>query len=268
MSIIQRQKRILSFLCVVLSKCYARCSGTLAYLVLMLILFEFGTANAQTTQCKLKLDSLPESSELRGFRLGMTKDQVRARVPQVVFGKTDEFGGSKTSINPYYDPRIDKTPFADVRTVSLDFLDGRLISLWIGYDATFKWGSVDDFVIGISRALALPKAWSPWKTRGQQMKCEDFEITVSMVAGGPSFRILDRTSEETLTARRVAKEEEKAAAGDGAEEAQEVVADKKAKVYYPTGCSVDTEILETQRIVFKNSDEAEKAGYKRAKNCP
>ena len=195
-------------------------------------------------------------------------EQVKARVPQVVFGQTDEIGGSKTSINPYFDPKIDKSAFADVRTISLDFLDGHLTSLWIGYDSTFKWASVDDFVNGISQSLALPKAWTTWKMSGQQLKCEDFQMTVSIVARGPSFRILDTGAEETITARRIAKEEEKSAVEEGAEEAEEIVADKKARVYYPSGCSAPTEVAETNRIVFKTHEEAEKAGYKRTKNCP
>ena len=55
---------------------------------------------AQNAQCSLKLSELAEAPELIGFRMGMTTEQVRARVPQVAFGRTDEFGLSKTSINP------------------------------------------------------------------------------------------------------------------------------------------------------------------------
>src|SRR5688500_201842 len=94
--------------------------------------------NAQESTCTLKLDQLPNASELYGFRLGMTMDQLKARVPPVVFGRTDQFGLSKTSINPHFDSRFDASSFDGVRTVSFNFLDGRLIELWIGYDAGFK----------------------------------------------------------------------------------------------------------------------------------
>ena len=63
------------------------------------------TVSAQERHCTLKLNQLPEAPELFGFRMGMTKDQVKARVPQVVFGKTKAFGVLKTSINPDFDPR-------------------------------------------------------------------------------------------------------------------------------------------------------------------
>lgn len=243
-------------------------SVALNTLALSFVLVSAGTVAAQNNECKLKLADLAENAELRGFKLGMTTAQVKARVPQVVFGKTDESGNSKTTINPHFDPRIDKSGFTDVRSVSLDFLDGRLTSLWIGYEHSFKWATVDDFVKGISDALSLPRSWSPWKIGGQQLKCADFHMTLSMVGGGPSFRILDLSAEETLTARRVAQEEEKEAANVSGGEPEPVLGDKKDKIYYPSGCAPSTEISEDNLVVFKTAEEAEKAGYKPAKNCP
>ena len=107
------------------------------YSVLLVSLLCVARIAAQNT-CTAKLADLRQPEELRGFRLGMTTEQVKARVPQVVFGKKDDLGISKTSFSPDFDPRIDKSNFADVRTVSLDFLDGRVTSLWIGFDNTFK----------------------------------------------------------------------------------------------------------------------------------
>ncbi|HVQ38376.1 MAG TPA: hypothetical protein VMS31_12630 [Pyrinomonadaceae bacterium] len=152
----------------------------------------------------MKLAQLPDAPELFGFRLGMTTEQVKARVPQVQFGKTTDFGVLQTSVNPDFDPKIDKTSFVGVRTVSLDFLDDGLTSLWFGYDSSFRWKTVDEFVAGISRSLQLPKAWTPWKSKGQQLRCADFQMTVTFVAEGPSFRILDLNAQEILTARREA----------------------------------------------------------------
>jgi hypothetical protein len=231
------------------------------------LLLAVGNVVAQDSQCKVKLSDLPQAAELTGFRMGMTVDQVKARVPQVRFGRTDDLGMSKTSINPYFDPKIDKTGFADVRTISLDFLDGRVVSLWIGYEPTFKWPTVAAFVQGISQSLSLPAAWAPWKLQGQQMKCEDFQLTVSSVAQGPSFRILDLTADATFTARRIAKEQEKEALAESSEEETEIVGDKQSKIYYPADCEVAKEISETNRTTFKTALEAEKAGYKPTKEC-
>jgi hypothetical protein len=235
-------------------------------LSLLILLLSAGNIFAQVTECKVKLSQLPAAVELSGFRIGMTMDQVKARVPQVVFGRTDQFGTSKTSINPYFDPKIDKSGFADVRTVSLDFLDGRVTSIWIGYEPTFKWSNVDTFVKGISQALSLPPAWSPWKSQGQQLKCADFQVTVSLIARGPSFRLMDLASEEILTARRVAQEEESEAL-ENSEPAAEFVADSVTKFYYPADCELAKRVSESHRTSFKTALEAEKAGYKPAKEC-
>jgi hypothetical protein len=230
----------------------------------------FGVASlcvqAQEAQCALKLSELPASAELLGFRLGMTTEEVKKRVPQVVFGRIDDFAVSKTTINPDFDTRIDKASFPGVRTVSLDFLDDKLTSLWFGYDPTFKWRTVDDYVKGISQALRLPVTWTNWRIRGQRLRCADFELTVSMLGEGPSFRILDLSAEETIAARRQAKEEEAAALEQQEEVA--VLGNKKAKVFYLSACApAEDEIKESDRVIFKNREEAEKAGYKLAQDC-
>ena len=203
---------------------------------------------------------IPRAEPLRN---GLT-EQAKARVPQLDLGRADPFGVSKTSINPDFDPRIDKASLNGVRTVSLDFLEGRLTSLWFGYDGTFKWTTVPDFVKGISNSLQLPDAWRPWKIRGQQLSCADFEMTVIIVAEGPSFRINDQAAEETIAARRAAKEEQDSAAEEAA---TEIIADKKTSIYYLDGCLPAQEIKEADRVAFTSREEAEKAGYKLAKGC-
>lgn len=244
---------------------------TLSYMQLktlapLLILLCSVSVPGQEHKCVLKLSELPDAPELFGFRMGMSTAQVKARVPQVVFGRVNEFGLSKTSISPDFDPQMDKASLAGIRTVSFDFLDGRLTSLWLGFDGSFKWQAVPDFVKGISQSLHLPDPWKPWKVRGQQLSCADFQMTVLIVAEGPSFRIIDETAEQTIAARREAKEEQDAAIEE--RESSEIVADTKARVYYAPGCKPAHDIAEENRVVFTTREEAEKAGYKAAKNCP
>ena len=214
-------------------------------------------AGISAQQCKIRIDQVPDAPELRGFRLGMTFDQVKARVPQVQLGRPDEIGLTKTSINPLYDPRFDKAAFADVRTISFDFLDGKLTTLWIGYESSFKWQSVDEFVSGISKSLNVAGSWSP-KRGGQQLRCEGFTVSISLIAGSPSIRLSDYAAEETIATRR----EEVTAAAEA-----RVIADKVTKLYYPADCDAAENISPQDRLVFKDKDEAEKAGYKLAKDC-
>jgi hypothetical protein len=241
--------------------------------MLRILFFLLAIALPVSAQCTQKMATLPAAPELFGFRLGMNRDQIKTLVPQTVFGRTDHFGVAKTTINPHFDPKIDQTKYEGVRSISLDLLDDRLTSLWIGYDETYKTQAIDEFVKLISKSLQLDGTWSSWKSRGQQMRCADFQLIVSTLAGGPSLRLLDFAADDTIAARRQAKEEQDAVAeagaagGENGESPTEIIGDKQSKTYYPNGCQPAKEIAETNRAVFKTAEEAEKAGFKLAKNC-
>jgi hypothetical protein len=230
-------------------------------------------AESTPAQCTKKMNELPAAPELLGFHLGMTKEQIKARVPQTQFGRADHFGVTKTTINPYFDPSIDKTKFEGVRSVSLDLVDDRLTSLWIGFDETFKIKTADEFIKTISQSLQVNGNWSSWRAKGQQLRCADFQLIVTTVAGGPSLRLLDTAAEDLIAERRRVKEEQdsmaeaNATASETAEAAVEIIADKKSKTYYPNGCQPEKEISAGNKVVFKTAAEAEKAGFKVAQNC-
>src|SRR5256885_9406418 len=169
--------------------------------VLLLVITTVTIASAQQSNCSAKIDQLPDAPELRGFRLGMTYDQVKARVPPIQFGRPDQFGVAKTSINPSFGPQFDKASFADVRTISLDFLDGKLVTLWIGYESTFKWQKLDEFVNGMSKSLNLPAAWPP-KSGAQKLRCDGFSVLASVIAGSPGIRLSDEAAQGTNAHRR------------------------------------------------------------------
>ena len=235
----------------------------------LLVLFSVQSASAQ---CKKKISELPAAPELLGFRLGMTKEQIKARVPQTRFGHTDSFGVSKTTINPYFDPNIDKTLFEGVRSISLDLIDEKLTSIWIGFDETFKAHTAEEFIKLISQSLQVDRNWSSWRSRGQQLRCADFQLLVTTVAGGPSLRLLDTAADDLVAQRREAKEEQDSLAEAGApaestEAPAEIIGDKQSRTYYPTGCRPAKEITEANKVTFKTAPEAEKAGFKAAMNC-
>ena len=235
--------------------------------IVLLFLLAGATSQVARGQCNKKLTELPAAAELLGFRLGMTKDEVKAKVPQVQFGHSDPFGVSKTTINPYFDPRIDKTKFESVRSISLDLLDDHLTSLWIGFDETFKVQTIDEFVKLVSDSLKVPGTWSNWRGRGQQLRCADFQLIVTSVARGPSLRVLDVGAEDVVAARRQAKEELDSAAESVGDSGPELTGDKQAKVYYLASCLPQIEIKEANKVIFKTSEEAEKAGFKLARGC-
>lgn len=236
---------------------------TILFTLLLLLLTQSVFA-----QCTKKMSELPAAPELLGFRLGMTKEQIKARIPQTKFGHPDHFGVAKTTINPYFDETIDKSKLESVRSISLDLVDEKLTSIWIGFDDTFKVHTADEFVKLISQSLGVEGSWA-YKSRGQQLRCADFLLTVTTVAGGPSFRLIDTAADDLIAERRQAKEEQDAAAEAGtpteSTEPAEIIADGKSKTYYPNGCLPAKEIA--NKITFKTTAEAEKAGFKAAKNC-
>jgi hypothetical protein len=234
--------------------------------VLLLLLSQSASA-----QCTKKISELPAAPELSGFQLGMTREQIKKRVPQTRFGHEDSFGISKTTINPYFDETIDKTKFEGVRSISLDILDDKLTSIWIGFDEDYKVHTAEEFVKLISQSLQVNGNWSPYRSNGQQLRCADFQLIVTTVARGPSFRLLDTSAENLVAQRRQLKEEQDAALeaatpGETTEES-ELIGDKQSKTYYPNGCQPAKEIAEANRVMFKTTAEAEKAGFKAAKNC-
>jgi hypothetical protein len=162
--------------------------------------------SAQESKCSLKVAELPSVTELRGFRLGMTIEQVQARLPKAQLRPAGEFGFTSLNIFPNYEPGIDKTAFEGVRTISLEFLDGRVTSLWIGYDKSFKWQTLDEFMSGMTTALKLPNAWRT-KFRTRLLECADFTVSVIPVGEGPSIKLTDEAARELLEKRKAAKEE-------------------------------------------------------------
>lgn len=233
--------------------------------LVFVILLGAAIASGQQSTCDLKLNQLTQPTELFGFHHGMTFEEVKTRVPQVRFPRPDQAGVIKTTVNPGYSPGFDKTGFEGVRSVSMDFLDGKLTTLWIAYDESFKWQTLEEFIPGISKALNLPAKWSK-KGLGYELNCDGFSAFASMIGGSPALRIADETAQEIISTRRA----EAAAAAEAAQAAAEAVVtgDTRTKLYYPNDCEELEKVPEINRMTFTDKDAAEKAGYRRARECP
>ncbi len=214
-------------------------------------------AHSQSQICSVKADQLKPVPDLYGLRLGMTTDEVKQALPLAQFGRADRLGVMRTSFNPHFDKRVKDTEFPDVRTISLDFLDGKLATVWIGYEASFKWPKLNEFVANFSQALGVPGEW-PVKRIGRDLSCDGFSLHAQMIAAGPSLRINDDAAQELASARL--------AETIDADEKQ-VIGDQRTKSYYPSDCAARDSIPQTSRTVFKSKEEAEKAGYTLSKDC-
>ena len=214
-------------------------------------------AKPQSPTCTIKAGELKPADDLYGLRLEMTSAEVKKALPLVEFGRADRLGVMKTSFNPHFDSRVDKTAFPDVRTISLDFLDDKLATVWIGYESTFKWPKLDEFVASFSKALGVTSTWEV-RRNGRELRCEGFSVFAQMIGGGPSLRISDEVAQNLANTRL-------AEAIDADE--NQVVGDIRTKSYYPSDCSGKDSIPPASRTVFKNKVEAEKAGYTLSKDC-
>lgn len=163
-------------------------------------------ASAQATKCTLRVADVKPAPELLGFRLGMTADDVLAREPNIEMARKDKLGFSETSFSPDFNPKIDKAKYPNVRTVSFQFLDGKLYSFWIGYTDAFKWNTADAFLPQISQAVGLtPDGWQK-KGLGMTETCDGLSAQFQMIARGPSIRLTDTTVKAEYDKRRAAAE--------------------------------------------------------------
>jgi len=225
--------------------------------IVSIILCAFISGHAQSSACSLKASELKPAADLYALRLGMTTEEVKKALPLVEFGRANRIGVMRTSFNPHFDPRVENAAFPDVRTISLDFLDSKLAAVWIGYESTFKWPKLDAFVMNFSQSLGVSPNWQT-KRNGRELDCDGFSISAQMIGGGPSLRINDEVA-RNLAETRLAE------ALDADE--KQVIGDSRTKSYYLSDCPEKDSIPPASRTIFKNKEEAEKAGYALSKNC-
>lgn len=140
------------------------------------------TANAQ---CPL---TLSESPELRGFRLGMSINQVKARASNLILGKINQVGLQNGKII-YTRSTKENRDSSKVKSVELEFLDNKLASIRVTYDGSVRWNHIDDFVYKISMSLGLPVKWEgdePSYYSGvfiavREIKCNSFLVRARII---------------------------------------------------------------------------------------
>lgn len=157
---------------------------------------------APAQACKL---TPGQSPALRGFRLGMSPEQFKARFPGVPLtehpmGLTTVYlarGGLQGA---------EVATFEGVNDINLGFLDGRLVSLSVQYNNLVQWRSGREFASRVSELLKLPDAWREGQgTDNSVMACAGFEIGVS-----PNhIRLTIPGFQEVLSRRREQHEEER-----------------------------------------------------------
>jgi hypothetical protein len=129
-------------------------------------------AHAQQSQvCTLNVEHAPE---LRGFRLGMTADQVKARVPGIQINK-QEFGASFANLASVDFHSLDAVAYRGINDISFSFLDDRLVRFTVNYQSV-PWKTAGQFAAKVSESLKLPDAWRDGGNFSEVLTCAGFDV--------------------------------------------------------------------------------------------
>lgn len=156
----------------------------------------FATAGRAQSTCTLTVDKAPS---LRGFRLGMPLSEIKSLAPDIIVNDQG-FGGSVAVLNQLN--KRDALRFKGVDTIFLHFVDERLTSFSVSYDASINWKSTSQFVAKVSEVLKLPAAWEGDDVK--TMNCNGFKITAQ-----PNNISLEETNADNVVQRRKAEEAER-----------------------------------------------------------
>ncbi len=168
-------------------------------MVIVCTLAVFTTAQ----ECNLKAEQSPA---VRGFRLGMTTEEVREKVAGVGgLDKPDELGANETTIYPFQ--LKSKEDAQGLQHLRLSFLDRRLTDIELRYDGSTRWDGVDQFAAKISESLHLPKMdkgrFGFLNRRARTLECGGFRVGAMLIEDDRGVLTLSEGGvKETIEKRR------------------------------------------------------------------
>jgi hypothetical protein len=166
----------------------------------------------QRQRCNVPVANAPE---LRGFKLGMTLDEARARSGLISIPaspRIDETGFFQASVLL---PDLGKAQREGIKSLELGFLDGKLVSIQVSYDATVTWPDEDQFGISVAKSLGIPDAWEKVEmTGGMKQLCG--EVAFAFIGHKPPMSetleyptlFIYRTDTHAIRAERRSRSEE------------------------------------------------------------
>lgn len=180
--------------------------------------------------------------ELRGFRLGLAAETVRARLPGLAVPAPDRYGQSYASAN--LDARTAKDPsLKDVRRVAFSFLDGRVTSATLVYAATADWESAAQFARQVASSMGLTARWGRPEDAAasgedvRQLKCEGRSIIAGlMFVNGQRYPFVtarDDDASARVRSRMLGEAERKAKAALAEAERKAQEAENRRRAFKP-----------------------------------
>jgi hypothetical protein len=192
------------------------------FTILCILLVSISSVLGQNpSKCELKPEQAPA---IRGFRLLMTADDLKRKLPNVQIPAANELGlafsevtffplpdrfnisyGTEGSANTYDVRKL--TEFKGWERINFELLDNKVVTLTIFYDASVKWDKLSTFTSQMSSLLKLPDNW----TDGILM-CNGFNVSAEVYPGLSQKGTIQFSSDEALNTyeqRKKAAEETK-----------------------------------------------------------
>ncbi len=175
--------------------------------ILFLLVFTGARTIAQEPKCNLTLAQAPE---LRGFKLGMSPEDVIAKMPGLNIRPANRRKYRVVAIN--FTPNdlsmrngvinLDRTSYVSatrfpiyegLTSAGIHFLDEKAFLIELFYDDSTKWNDVDEFADKVASSLHLPKAWIGDDDKSERfIKCNGFLIETELKSStSPVLRIGD-----------------------------------------------------------------------------
>lgn len=159
-----------------------------------------------------------QSPKIRGFRLGMSLKQVLTHFNGLRVKPADEIGFQKVKlficgedsklINRNNSAEVGKrfSPIIEGLTLlHFEFLDKQLISIYLRYDNSVKWNSIDEFVLKVSETIGLSGTWTS-AGHEKMLLMKTYRIYGRLTNLGPTLRLRDNQASQAIIDRTIAKE--------------------------------------------------------------
>lgn len=160
--------------------------------------------------------TLADAPIIGGLRLGMTVAQASALFPSLKLSPPDRVGVTNAILNRQDLAR--NQFFEGVQTILLQFMDGRLYFIHVGYPVTNRWNSKDEFITALSEKLKVTGDWKPfyeWQDknvrtqedlRSAAIECRGFRLSAGIGVEGLGGDQFPRYELEDLNVSRVVRE--------------------------------------------------------------
>lgn len=170
--------------------------------------------------CSLTLEQAPI---IRGFRLGMSVDEVAQRFritdgstvsQQVTYWKTHAPRYGTFAVEAFGEWLDSSGAAKDLHILRFSFVDGHLFELYFDYSDSVKWNNIRQFVDAVSPALKINERWSMPDTKKASLDCGSFKLEARL----SHFGDVDLTLTDNAGKQEAVKRKEEAGRRKQAEE--------------------------------------------------